>query len=82
MKSVMPLKIFLKIHMDFFPLTFSWCNDINVAGLKYRTRCYTILYIIKNMQEVILRVVKNKWFNKFAKKEHITDLQLCELIKI
>ena len=33
------------------------------------------------MQEVILRVFKNKWFNKFAKKEHITDLQLCELIE-
>ena len=28
-----------------------------------------------------MRVFKNKWFNKFAKKEHITDLQLCELIE-
>lgn len=28
-----------------------------------------------------LRVFKNKWFTKFAKKEHISDKKLCDLIK-
>ena len=28
-----------------------------------------------------MRVFKNKWFTKFAKKERISDAQLCKLIK-
>ncbi|STX81697.1 Uncharacterized protein conserved in bacteria [Legionella busanensis] len=28
-----------------------------------------------------MRIFKNKWFNKFAKKEKISDKKLCEIVK-
>ncbi len=28
-----------------------------------------------------MRVFKSKWFSKFARKERITDAQLCEAVK-
>lgn len=48
--------------------------------MKSRTR----FYIIDNIDYewiCILRIFKNKWFTKFAKKERISDKKLSDMIK-
>jgi hypothetical protein len=38
-----------------------------------------VLYILSGL-EAILRIFKNAWFEKFARKERISDAALCEAV--
>jgi RelE toxin of RelE / RelB toxin-antitoxin system len=50
--------------------------------LKYRTQFYILKEIAKRAwPDRSMRIFKNKWFVRFARKERITDAKLAEAVR-
>jgi len=54
---------------------------IRFSNLNYSTECYTVAIGSVNGKRPHLRIFKNKWFVRFAKREGIEDENLCEAIE-